>query len=85
MPSTAFSEAKTKTGKRVFVSELFEDWITRRLGLAHSPLRSLECDDDWTFVIKMYAILEAALNHLLKVRLNDPQRRMMREEARWHS
>ncbi|MGC2626768.1 MAG: hypothetical protein WA269_08015 [Candidatus Udaeobacter sp.] len=73
MPSTAFPEAKTKTGKRVFVSELFENWITRRLGLAQSPLRSLESDDDWSFVIKMYAILEAALNHLLKVRLNDPK------------
>jgi len=73
MPPTAFSEAKTKTGKRVFVSELFEDWITRRLGLSQSPLRSLENDDDWTFVIKIHAIVEAGLNHLLKVRLNDPK------------
>ncbi len=73
MPPTAFSEAKTKTGKQVFVSELFEDWITRRLGLSQSPLRSLENDDDWTFVIKIHAIAEAGLNHLLKVRLNDPK------------
>lgn len=71
---TAFSEAKSKTsGTRVFLSERFEDWVTRRLGLAQSPLRSLETDDDWTFVIKMHAIVEAALNHLLIVRLNDPK------------
>jgi hypothetical protein len=72
-PSTAFSEAKTKTGKQVFLSPLFEDWITRRLGLTQSPLHSLASDDDWTFVIKMHALIEAALNHLLMVRLNDPK------------
>ncbi len=69
----AFSEAKTKTGKQVFLSQLFEDWITRRLGLAQSPLHSLASDDDWTFVIKMHAIVEAALNHMFMVRLNDPK------------
>jgi hypothetical protein len=72
--STAFSEAKSKTsGTQVFLSERFEDWVTRRLGLALSPSRTLETDDDWTFVIKMHAIVEAALNHLLIVRLNDPK------------
>jgi hypothetical protein len=70
--ATAFSEGKSKTsGTRVFVSERFEDWLTRRLGLTQSPLRNLETDNDWTFVIKMHAIVEAALNHLLMVRLND--------------
>ena len=58
---------------KVFLSEFFEDWVTRRLGLTESPLRSLENDDDWTFVIKMHAVVEAALNHLLMVRVNDPK------------
>jgi hypothetical protein len=66
------SDPKPATSrKRVFLSEFFEDWVTRTLGLAHSPLRSLENDDDWTFVIKMHAVVEAAINHLLMVRLND--------------
>ncbi len=71
--STA-SEPKPPTStKRVFLSDFFENWVTRGLGLTHSPLRSLENEDDWTFVIKMYAVVEAALNHLLMVRLNDPK------------
>jgi hypothetical protein len=58
---------------RFFLSEHFEGWIRRTLGIPRSPLRSLESDDDWTFVIKMHAIVEAALNHLLMTRLNDPK------------
>ena len=74
MSTPTAPEPKAQTSrKRVFLSEFFEDWVTRRLGLTHSPLRSLENDDDWTFVIKMYAIVEAALNHLLMVCLNDPK------------
>src|SRR5205809_76710 len=71
--STASGPKSSTSTKRFFLSEFFENWVTRRLGLAHSPLRSLENDDDWTFVIKMYALVEAALNHLLMVRLNDPK------------
>jgi len=71
--STASKPKPATSTKRVFLSEFFENWVTRRLGLTHSPLRSLENDDDWTFVIKMHAVVEAALNHLLMVRLNDPK------------
>src|SRR6266481_5923296 len=72
-PSSASQPKAPTSTKRVFLSEFFEDWVTRTLGLTHSPLRSLENDDDWTFVIKMHAVVEAALNHLLMVRLNDPK------------
>jgi hypothetical protein len=57
----------------VFLSEYFEDWIRRTLGIPRSPLHSLKSDDDWTFVIKMHAIVETALNHLLMIRLNNPK------------
>jgi len=41
---------------------------------SHSiTIAQLENDDDWTFVIKMHAIVEAGLNHLLKVQLDDPK------------
>lgn len=91
-PSTA-SEPKPPTStKQVVLSEFFEDWLKRTLGFPRSPLHSLESDDDWTFVIKMHAIVEAALNHLLIVCLNDANlatlsqnfRRTIKEKARWH-
>jgi hypothetical protein len=67
-------EAQTPSGKRVFHSLLFEDWLKRTLGFPHSPLHTLESATTiWTFVVKMHAIVEAAINHLLIVRLNDPK------------
>jgi hypothetical protein len=58
---------------RFFLADDFEKWIRRTVGIPHSLLHSLESDDDWTFVIKMHAIVEAALNHLLMTRLNNPR------------
>ena len=57
----------------VGLGENFEKWITKDLGIPQSPLRSLEKDDDWSFVIKMHAIVEAGLNHMLMVKMNDPK------------
>ena len=49
-----------------------EKWLQDNVGISRSLLDSLDADDDWTFVIKMHGILEAALNHLLLVRLDNP-------------
>ena len=47
------------------------DWLTETVGLSISLLKSLDDDDDWTFVIKMHGILEAGLNHLLLSQLGN--------------
>src|SRR4051794_27585919 len=65
--------SRKSRGPRVFLAPSFENWLTKNLGLTHSPLRSLESDDDWSFVIKMHALVEAGLNHLLLVQMNNPK------------
>jgi hypothetical protein len=52
--------------------EKLELWLKESAGLSRSLLLSLENDDDWTFVIKMHALLEAALNHLLLMQCDNP-------------
>ncbi|MEY2538156.1 MAG: hypothetical protein QOG67_1896 [Verrucomicrobiota bacterium] len=51
--------------------DTFNNWLTDSVGISKTLLQSLKTDDDWTFVIKMHGILEAGLNHLLMVRLDD--------------
>src|SRR4051812_1454909 len=48
-----------------------ERWVTETIGIKKKLLLSLDHDDDWTFVIKMHGILEAALNHLLLVQFDN--------------
>jgi hypothetical protein len=60
-------------GPRTHLSPSFGDWMTKRLGIRHSLLRCLGSDDDWSFVIKMHALVEAGVNHLLLVQMNNPK------------
>lgn len=46
-------------------------WLDE-VGLDPGLIGSLHKDNDWTFVIKLHAILEAALNHLILSRLGAP-------------
>ena len=52
--------------------ERLELWLKESVGLSRKLLMSLDRDDDWTFVIRMHAILEAALNHLLIGQFDNP-------------
>ena len=45
----------------------------RTLGLPEGFIRNLENDDDWSFVIKAYALLEAGMSEMLVHWLNRPQ------------
>lgn len=47
--------------------------IERRLGLPKQFYLKLEHEDDWSFVIKLNALFEAACTHLLTVRLQSPE------------
>jgi hypothetical protein len=61
-------------GRTVFgLGKEFEEWIKATFGTSRSPLDTLNNDDDWTFVLKMHAYVEAALNHLIVTRLNNPK------------
>jgi hypothetical protein len=50
----------------------FVDWSVVNLGAPRHFFASLASDDDWTFIIKLHALLEASLNHLLLVHFNNP-------------
>jgi hypothetical protein len=52
--------------------EKLELWLKESVGLPRKLLVSLDKDDDWTFVVKMHAILESALNHLLLSQFDNP-------------
>jgi len=54
-------------------SSKLEEQLKKDFGLSHSPLESLQSDDDWAFVIKMYGFLETAVNHLLITQLANPK------------
>jgi hypothetical protein len=51
----------------------FGKWLNESVGISRALLDSLDKDDDWTFIIKMHGILEAALNHLILGRLHEPK------------
>ena len=51
--------------------EMLGHWLKECVGLNRRLLKSLERDNDWMFIIKMHAILEASLNHLLMQRFDD--------------
>jgi len=43
----------------------FKAWLASDLGIPDRFLQTLKEDDDWTYIIKLHALIEAALNHLL--------------------
>lgn len=54
----------------------FDRWLKKTIGLSDRFLDGINIggtDDDWTFVIKLHAMLEAALNHLLIAHFNRPE------------
>jgi len=56
------------------IANKFSAWLQDKVGLEPAFLHSLQVEDnDWTFVIKMYAILEVALSHLILSRLREPK------------
>lgn len=41
-------------------------WLIREVGIKASMLETLRSkDDDWTFIIKIHALIEVALNHMV--------------------
>ena len=52
--------------------KLFFDWLSESVGISRDLIRSLDQDNDWAFVIKMHAILEVGLNHLLITHFGNP-------------
>jgi hypothetical protein len=67
----AASVASTKKEPDEF-QVAFYKWLSDTVGITPSFGKSLDTDDDWTYVIKMHAFLEAALNHLVLGRLKQP-------------
>ncbi len=52
----------------------FQTWLAEHVGLTPAMLATLqESDDDWTFIIKIHAMIEVALNHMLIGKLNRPE------------
>ena len=51
----------------------FNKWLAESVGISRELRNSLHADDDWTFVIKLHAMVEAALSHLILSRLNEPK------------
>jgi hypothetical protein len=47
--------------------------LERELGLERGYLEGLLREDDWTFVIKLHALLEAAVTHVVSVELARPE------------
>src|SRR5437660_473082 len=44
----------------------FQRWLTKNVGLTETLTTSLRyTDDDWTFIIKIHALIEVALNHMV--------------------
>jgi hypothetical protein len=43
----------------------FTAWLTDKVGVSEPFFQGLRDDDDWTFIIKLHAMVEAGLNHLL--------------------
>src|SRR6266446_6527915 len=61
----AISDAELEEYKRKF-----HTWLTAEVGLTAEMVKSLqEPSDDWTFIIKIHALLEVALNHMVAGRL----------------
>jgi hypothetical protein len=50
----------------------FSAWLSEVVGMSPAFVAALEQDDDWTFVVKMHGVLEAALNHLLLCEMHNP-------------
>lgn len=57
------------------INNLFDDvcQLETRLGLPVGFYEKLLKEDDWSFVIKLNALFEAACTHILVVRLNTPE------------
>jgi hypothetical protein len=52
----------------------FDIWLLQNVGITGAMLKSLqETDDDWTFIIKIHALIEVALNHMILGHLRYPE------------
>lgn len=49
----------------------FLEFLEGSVGVPFQLVASLEKDDDWTFIIKVFAIVEAGLNHLLSMEIEN--------------
>jgi hypothetical protein len=50
----------------------FGGWLHESAGVTTNLLDSLMNDDDWTFVVKIHAMIEVGLNHLIIAHLEQP-------------
>jgi hypothetical protein len=66
-------DAKLSFDDQRDVLTLVDKTFGKYFGLTKFPLHSLDGDEDWTFVIKMHAYLEAAINDILIRHFNNPE------------
>ena len=52
-------------GTEVPLYEALAPWLNGKFGVPIAAISTLDSDDDWTFVIKTHALIEAALNQLI--------------------
>jgi hypothetical protein len=50
----------------------FRAWLNETIGISETFHEGLRDDDDWTFIIKLHAMIEAGLNHLLNHHFDNP-------------
>jgi hypothetical protein len=59
------SEADSKKWEEEF-EKSFAVWMMQHVGLKASEMKAIQYSaDDWTFIIKIHALIEVALNHML--------------------
>jgi len=55
------------------VIQSFPQWARDKIGISDDFIEKLDSDNDWTLVIKLHAMIEAGLNHLILEKLGDPR------------
>lgn len=63
--------------------ERFEQWLVNSVGITEAFVSSLSSDDDWTMAIKLHALIETGLNHLLITHFNKAKMPQLDEVIPW--
>jgi hypothetical protein len=65
-----------RTAQELMNTKYFRDflgWLPKTLGVSEEFVARIERDDDWTFIIKIHALIEAGLNHAITKVVNKPE------------
>ena len=57
----------------IMMVAIFDKWLRESIGFPGDLFLDLLETDDWTFVIKLHALVEAGLNHLLTSHFKRPE------------